>query len=185
MKRVKSIMYFHNWIKAEMDKYPIQHVLSDHSSILPNEVHTAHNNTFQRRVSPDNQLQVLTTELTIIRQTQNMHAVIRSKWDEEHTFHSSSMMRQSRKMPIMMATMMMMIMTQSARPIGRWTWMSGTTVVTAYTSKNTHLHSIKTDRWQTTSCSADWLKRSHMTFTIIKWWTSHVQRLKVTVRSTK
>jgi len=114
-----------------------------------------------------------------------MHAVIRRKWDEQHTFHSSSMMRQSRKMPIMMATMMMMIMTQSARPIGRWTWMSGTTVVTAYTSKNTHLHSIKTVVWPTTSCSADWLKSSHVTFTIIKWWTSYVQRLKVTVRSMK
>jgi len=35
-------------------------------------------------------------------------------------------------MPMMMATMMMMMMIHSAMPIGRCTWMSGTTVVVAY-----------------------------------------------------
>jgi len=71
------------------------------------------------------------------------HCLLQIQWTEEkesRTFHSRSMMRHSRKIPMMIATMMIIMMSHRARPIGRWTWMSGTTVVSAYT--DVHLRHI-------------------------------------------
>ena len=36
--------------------------------------------------------------------------------------------------------------------------------------------------WPTMSCPIDWSKHSHVIFTVIKWWMSHMQWLKVTSR---